>query len=476
MTASQPFAACHIILDEQDVESFFHQQAQGAFSGRRLRVYLVSAGGEAASRERLMALAEQVSVHDSADEVDFAAAVGPVLYGGGIRPDLHRLKGRYMLVDCGALAELVRPGHCPVVARMGSHSDVVWWLYHSRFTTRRHIISHLGQLYELCGGIWAVSQCCAAEVRDRYPHAMLLVLPDGINEFSAARFLRGLKPKSVVVAHYSYHLLLLALTTFLQRLKLVVISHGRSGKAGKGMSGRRRHVPVLETPDRDGVVRYQSLWVSVRDYYRAPGYYLHLDSFVQEGGRFSNPVPSGRPRILLLPSWEDPETAGTLLSSRWHPALKELAQTSDLVVSPHPLTSQATLDQLLDNVHVEVVRARGHSFRLVPEFHAVLCDLSGVYWEALMFDTPVILALCSEQDRYSDLDNPPFRRIQTDALTGTPENIVPLVEEVAWYRLPEQCALSEIRLGKIDGTASLRLQREIRGNAETTENDGGVRR
>ncbi len=287
------------------------------------------------------------------------------------------------------------------------------------------------------------------EVVRRYDsRAPCILLPDGIDLEGALAAVEPYGLSVLVVAHFNHERILPLLERMARPPELVVLSHGRSGKPGTSADHRLGPEPV-----RIGRV-------TVHDWSYDPDTYLHLDGFLAAGGSFSNPVPSGRPRILLLPTWPRGDRQ-CLLDPRWLPALAELAGEADLVISPHPLLDEARLAAAARTLGATVLPATGDSYARVPEAHVVVSDLSGAFWEALLFDTPVVLAR-PERDPPWSPDLPPSPERTAGVVPfSSPDDLAETARRLIGTRQPGQRSLAEQRLGRVDGRATGRVAARI---------------
>ena len=246
-------------------------------------------------------------------------------------------------------------------------------------------------------------------------------------------------------------------------ISMVILSHGRSGKKGTSADVAIERAKNQTPPENPTGKREEKIGnLTIHDWSFAPDSYLHLDPFLSTGGSFRNPVPQGRPKILILPTWSvDVDKHGLILASRWHDAFRELAQKFDLLLSPHPLATEKVLKRFAKNTGAKVLPAGGHSHIHVPGVHCTISDLSGAFWEALLFDTPAVLAESTEPKTWSDDLTPAKWKLKNTVPECTPETLANIVKALVGERISGQNRLAEERLGRVDGKATERLHDDI---------------
>ncbi len=423
-----------------------------------------------------LGLADVVEVDSDRQAVCRRHRVNRVFHGDDWSRDTYENHWGRELIDELGLEIVILP-HTPGLNSTGIRARTPrlgWWLYSPLASwDRSHIFDHLRRLYPDLGGTWFVSDSGRGVVREAYPDAPLVLLGEGVPHEEAARKALSFDVDVLVTAHFNYEPMLAGLRDADRPLHLVVLSHGRSGKSGTSAEVHRRHLEAVRGEGASGAAKgspaggliFGDGAVTVHDYSFADDGYGHLDGFLARGGTFDNPVPAtDRPRLLLLPTWgPDPEGRGLLLSRRWGKALKRLGRDWDLVLSPHPLAGEKTVRNFARSVGCEVLPARGGSFERVPEFHATLSDLSGVFWEALLFDTPAMLASPDAGVRWPDDLRPSLADLSEAVPVVGPDELMETAAGLSGQRRPGQRALAEIRLGRIDGRATARMIERIGG-------------
>ncbi len=364
--------------------------------------------------------------------------------------DYIRRWGEDCLRRMGARVEMLP--HTPGVTSRRLQAEqvpVAWWLYSSRADwSRAHVLSHVLDIQRKVGGTWVVHRRGRDEIRRRDRLSPVILPPDGTPPAAALAAALERGTRVVVVPHFNYAALLPTLAGAGRPVHLVVLSHGRSGKPGTSAEVHA-HPPTLPPG------------VTLHDWSYLPDSYVNLDGFLARGGSFTNPVPPGSPRVLLLPTWGPRrEERGLLLSHRWRSALKRLAREVRLELAPHPLLPASLVREAAADLDARLLPADGRSSWRVPRYHAVVADLSGALWEALLFDTPVVLA-------DAGLEGWPADRPPSPAAVRSVVPVVPpgaLTETVlarVGRRESRQRALAEARLGRIDGRAGERLAERI---------------
>lgn len=364
--------------------------------------------------------------------------------------------------------EIVMLPHTPGISSTEMRAltpKIGWWLYPSlKNKDRSTFFDHLKGLYAELGGIWCVCSRGRRLVESHCPGAPCVWIDDGLDAASAARRLSRNPLDLVVTANFDYD----AMVEVLQRLErppeLVVLSHGRSGKPGASADVLRARGGQLAVTSAGGNT-FQRGKVTVHDWSYDSSSYGHLDGYLSAGGSFDNTVPGhDRPRVLVLPTWcwGDPDESGLLLGKRWHGAFELLSTTCEIVLSPHPFSSGSDVEAFRDATHARVVPSNGRSFESVPAANVVVCDLSGAFWESLLFDTPVILASGSASVAWPDDLPPSLEAVREVVPIVAPGQLVDTVLEALPARRPQQRPLAEARLGRIDGKATSHTADRIR--------------
>lgn len=436
---------------------------------------------ERAAAIRDLGLADEVVVGSDRADLCRRFRVSRVFHGDDWDPAVYRRHwGEGLLDELGV--ELVMLPHTAGIDSTRLRAEVPrlgWWLYSAvPEWSRAHIFSHLRDLYAELGGIWFVAGPGRELVRREFPGAPCVLLESGQEAATAARAITHYDLDVIVTAHFNYEAMSEVLGDLGRPIDLAVLSHGRSGKPGTSADVARRRQGVRVV---DGVghatgahlQRYGDL--TIHDWSFAPDGYLHLDRFLAHGGRFENPAPKGRSRLLVLPTWgPDVEERGLLMSRRWHAPFAELAREHDVLVSPHPLSNPERVSRFALAVGAEVLPAGGHSHVHVPGVHCTVSDLSGAFWEALLFDTPAVLARSLEPTAWPG-DLPPSReRTLAVAPSCSPDDLVDTVRDRLGARAPEQRGVAEQRLGRIDGAATERLAGRIRALLKEPARRGDV--
>jgi hypothetical protein len=166
--------------------------------------------------------------------------------------------------------------------------------------------------------------------------------------------------------------------------------------------------------------------------------------------------------VLLIPTWsQELEKRGLLMASRWHDVYNELSKDYDILLSPHPLIDRNSLDCFATKVKCTVLEGRGCSFSHVPDVHCTVCDLSGSFWEALLFDTPAILVDAKPTWDWADDLRPSRQELERVVPVVTPNQLAVAVRDRVGQRQGQQHKLASHRLGDIDGNATERLATRI---------------
>lgn len=373
--------------------------------------------------------------------------------------------GEELLEDLGI--EIVILPHTPGINSTELRAKtpkIGWWLYSANATwSRSHIFSHLRGLYDSLGGIWFLARNGRDVVRENFPNAPCVFLESGQESAIATESVHHHNLDVIITAHFNYAGMTSVLSKLEKPISLVILSHGRSGKKGTSADvavKRAGDQNPVQNPIGKRVEKIGNL--TIHDWSFAPDSYLHLDPFLSSGGSFINSVPAGKPKILILPTWSsEVEKDGLILASRWHKALRDLGRDFDLLLSPHPLAPSKILNRFANKTGATVLPAGGHSHVHVPKAQCTICDLSGAFWEALLFDTPAILAQANEAKTWSDDLKPAKNQLKETVPECTPENLEETVRALMGARISAQNILAEERLGRVDGKATERLHHDV---------------
>ena len=228
---------------------------------------------------------------------------------------------------------------------------------------------------------------------------------------------------------------------------VVLLSHGRHGKYPYGIAQRMLDQavmagwPLINLDMKGTTYQIQGFDVFLHNWHDRCCY-THLDTFVTKGqlphhlqqqeegmekvigGKFSNHVPfkiakgiKAKPIVLLLPAWEggmfeSVDKKGSPIDGlRWLPALKELAEKAEIRISPHPKLLTGPNSDILQTVlseipGVQLLQSEGRSYEHVPKVHCVVADIGGAMWEALLFDTPLLVIGDNIKDFEKNLGSP----------------------------------------------------------------------
>lgn len=434
----------------------------------------LNSGLERAARIAALDLADVVELESDRVRLCQRHGVDVVFHGDDWkRDDYVRHWGPERLAALGVEVELL--AHTPGIdsTRLRREAPRVgWWLYsRNPDWDRSHLHDHLAGLFDRVGGVWITGTRGRRIIKQRDPAAPCAWLPDGTTVEEACRHVAALDLDVLVTAHFNHEPMIKALARRGHACHLVVLSHGRSGKAGTSHDVRRRL--GLVAPGGHDVLRHGC--VTFHDWSYADDSYGHFDDFLARGGSFRNPAPAGpRPRLLVLPTWgPDAEGRGMLMSRRWTEALRRLARDWDVVVSPHPLSEARDLRRLGDGI--ELLPATGRSYTAIPAADAVLADVSGVLWEALLFDTPVLLAAGVDAPQWDPALRPSPRELASVVPVVDPGELAAALAAQRGRRRPEQQALAQARLGVIDGQATRRTADRIGGLLQSAAWPGEIR-
>ncbi len=421
---------------------------------------------ERAATVEALGIAHQVIIDSDREGICRRHRIRKIFHGDDWSVAQYRKHwGEQLVEDLGI--EIVILPHTPGInstALRANTPKIGWWLYSSvPGWSRSHIFSHLRGLYKSLGGIWFLARTGRDVVRENFPSAPCVFLESGKESAEAIKSIRHHNLDVIITAHFNYESMTGVLSKLGRPISLVVLSHGRSGKKGTSADVALERAKNQIPPERPTGKRKEIIGdLTIHDWSFAPDSYLHLDPFLAAGGSFQNPVPEGKPKILILPTWSaDVDKHGLILASRWHAAFRELAQKFDLLLSPHPLATEKLLKRFAKNTGAEILSAGGHSHVHVPKVHCTICDLSGAFWEALLFDTPAVLAQASEPKTWADDLAPAKWKLKNTVPECTPENLANIVKSLVGERISGQNRLAEERLGRVDGNATERLHNDI---------------
>ncbi|MBK9304413.1 MAG: adenylyltransferase/cytidyltransferase family protein [bacterium] len=419
---------------------------------------------ERAAAIRALGIAHAVVVSSDRARLCRDHGVKLVFHGDDWDPAAYRRRwGEELIARLGL--QLVLLPHTPGIDSTRLRAavpDVGWWLYSSRPDwSRTHIFDHLRDLYAQIGGVWFVGEGGRELVRRHFPDAPCALLREDQEAAAAAASIAHYGLDVIVTAHFNFDAMAPVLRDSPRPIALVALSHGRSGKPGTSADAARRRAPLAAGN------------LTVHDWSFAPDAYLHCDGFLRDGGSFTNPPPAGRPRILLLPTWGPrAEPRGLLMSRRWREALRRLSRDADLVLAPHPLSPSRDVLRWARAAGARVLPADGRSFVHVAQASAVIGDLSGVFWEALLFDTPAVLVRGVADAAWPPELRPSLAETLAVVPAPGPRELADTVLALLGERRPRQRALAEARLGAVDGLATRRIAIRIRELQDQPSGEG----
>ncbi len=335
-------------------------------------------------------------------------------------------------------------------------------------TLRLHIFDALRGLYRELGGTWILFESDRARIRKEFPSAPCVLLQT-CDLPAIVRQIASFDYDILVTSQLNIFPLATELAECGSKVQLVVLPHGRSGKKVTQKSFGPAHAPRYLQRDKPLVeqcfeVKTAAGPFPLFDWRSANDSYTHLDDFLARGGQFENAAPSTeRPRILLLPTWGPyAHDKGLLLAPRWHAAVAELTRDHEVWLAPHPLCRKRMLETFVTHTGVTLLEATGRSFELVPQVHCAIADLSGAFFEALLFDTPVVFAESCTASTWPDDYSPTRRDLEAAIPFATPETLATLVRQQIGKRKPQQHTLATKRLGTIDGSATQHVAAALR--------------
>jgi len=411
---------------------------------------------ERRARVLSLGLADVVEINSDRDALCRRHGVDVVFHGDDWDREAYMDHwGRDKIAAMDVEIELL--AHTPGIDSTGMRHEtprIGWWLY-SKVPNwdRSHIFDHLDRFYEHAGGVWIAGTRGREAVKRVHPGAPCAWIPDHTELDDVCSHAAALELDVLVTAHFNYGRLVKALEARGRPVSLVVLSHGRSGKAGTSADVHRETGSGIS---RKGCV-------TIHDWSYDPDTYGHLDAFLDAGGSLNNPEPQHlRPRLLVLPTWgPEPDARGLLLSKRWRRTLRRLTKSWQVVISPHPHADPWALRKLTWGTSAHVLPALGRSFTAIPDADAVLCDLSGVFWEALLFDTPVLLASANEPTVWRDDLAPSVDEVARLIPTVDPVDLESMLAATIGSRAPAQRSLAMMRLGNVDGKATERVANRL---------------
>lgn len=406
-----------------------------------------------------LGIADRVEIFRDRRSICRRYSVDVVFHGDDYEPGQYRaMWGEDLISELKLDVELLP--HTPGVSSRKMREEtppIAWWL-HTPYSEwpRTHIFDHMKNLYAELGGVWFASRRGRDLVREHFPKAACILVEDSLPTEMAAERLRDYAMSVIVTVSRDLAEMRPVLRSLGRPIDLIVLSHGRSGK--KGCSADvSRSLGAHGKPLRD-----ESL--VIHDWSYDPECYMHLDAFLRNGGSFTNPVPeTDRPRVLILPTWNrGGDKLGILRNRAWAEAFAPIAARCDLVLAPHPIADQADVQQFLQVSGARVLQTDGHSFEEVPSAHCVVCEQSGVLWESMLFDTPVLLAIPdSGCDWPQDLHPTCIETAAVIPFVRAGE-LAAAVTRAVGTRAPQQAKAAAVRLGTVDGKATDRVAGRIR--------------
>jgi hypothetical protein len=116
----------------------------------------------------------------------------------------------------------------------------------------------------------------------------------------------------------------------------------------------------------------------------------------------------------------------------------------------------------LDISGARLLETGGRSFEEIPAANCAVCDLSGVFWEPMLFDTPVVLAEPESGYSWPDELYPTYTETRRIVPFVRADSLVPTILDQLKKRVPEQADLAASRLGIVDGKATERIVGRIK--------------
>lgn len=406
-----------------------------------------------------LGIADRVEVFSDRRSICRRYGVDVVFHGDDCEPGRYRaMWGEELIAELGLEIELLP--HTPGVSSGKMRKEtppIAWWL-HTPYAEwpRTHIFDHMKDLYAELGGVWFASGRGRDLVREHFPKAACILVEDSLPTVEAAERLRDYAMDVIITVSRDIADMRPVLRSLGRPVDLVVLSHGRSGK--KGCSADvSRSLGAHGKPVRDGTL-------AIHDWAQDPECYTHLDAFLRGGGSFTNPVPAtDRPRVLILPTWNrGGDTQGILRNRAWAEAFASLADRCDLALAPHPIAEEADVQQFTERSGARLLQTHGRSFEEVPSAHCVVCEQSGVLWESMLFDTPVLLAIPDAGCSWPDDLHPTCDETAAAIPFVRAAELAPAVMRSIGQRAPGQNKVATVRLGTVDGKATDRVAERIR--------------
>lgn len=199
--------------------------------------------------------------------------------------------------------------------------------------------------------------------------------------------------------------------------------------------------------------------LTVHNYWTRKDYYVKFDSLVTEGGSFDNPAPYNERPIVLFTFTHDYTNFKKAVPVEWQNVLLLLKGTMDLHASMHPRNMDATLLADLEAHGVTVEPLSGESYKLYASANCIVADMSGSLYEALPFNTPVLLMQPPEESKL--FGDPYFSSIREQIPIITPEIAIQAIRDCVKQRRTNNKELAERYFGKVDGHAAERLTQQI---------------
>jgi glycerol-3-phosphate cytidylyltransferase len=404
-----------------------------------------------------LGIADKVVIFTDRKEICKKFNIDVVFHGDDWDPQKYREQwGEELIKELKLDIELLP--HTPGVTSTAMRENTPpagWWLHSSNPAwNRKHIFDHMKDLYREIGGVWFVSRTGRDLVREHFPDAPCVLVEEWLSTAEASSALNDYKLKVLVTVTFDYEKMRPVLNSLDTPINLVILSHGRSGKKGTSAEAFKKLAaggkPVVDKA------------LTIHDWSYDNASYTHLDDFLNSGGSLTNPVPDNKlPKVLILSTWKVGEKgSGLLQDSSWTDSLAELAKTCELVLAPHPLSNSKVVNRFLKRTGATLLETAGRSFVVVPKANCVICDLSGVFWESMLFDTPVILA--GDNHDWPDDLHPSMAKTRSQVPFVNHRNLVDNVTKLLGKRVPEQNSLAVERLGTVDGNATSNVVKRIR--------------